>query len=497
MLNSNTDAKLTVSSELLGRLLSSDPQRVGSLYLIGVTASFLVGALIAGLLRFELLQAQPALLNPDLYGRLLSTHGVFMLFLVALPLFPGVLGNLLLPSTLGLRQVALPRLNMAGAVLYLAGICLLLPAALRGGIDSTWMLRPELSIPGREGGLLLMLGILAVALALVCLSLNLLVTLGLRVRRGQSMSYFGWSLLAASASLLLAIPVLLALLALRLADILFGIPFFESAAGSDPTVYRRLFLYFSRPAFYAAALPALGLVTDLLERHFRGRCFSPRGVRASFFMLAILAHLGAVGSFTAAGFSRADLFSALVGTLSAVPGLLILGNWLTCLRSGTRLFAPPVLFAGGFVLLGLLGGLSGLIAGSPALGVHIHGTLFSVAHIHFLLAGALVMAYLGGIHWWWESATGESCPVEWSAAAAVLILVGTVLTFGPQFFLGWFGVPRRLAAYPGEFQVWQVLSSAGATLLLLGYLLPLLYLTRGLFLLRRSDRLSRMEAPTT
>ncbi len=446
---------------------------MGVLYLLGVTLVFALGAAAGAFLRLELLQGEPWLLSPDLFGRLMSAHGVLMLFLFVFPLFPGVLGNLLLPRLLGLPRFALPKVNLAGVLLYLVGASLVLPAAVQGGIDATWMLRPELGVAGREGGRLLAVGLLLVAAGGVCLNLNLFVTLATVCRRWrQPTPYFAWSLLAASASWLLAAPIWVALLVLRTMEAAVGIPAF-GLAGADPELGRRLFLFFVRPALYAAILPALGLITELLERRASRPCFSPRGVTASFFLLAVLAHIGAVGRFTAAGFSAGDLLSSLAGYLTMIPGALILGNWIGCLRRLQNRPDPPLLFTFSFLILVLAGGLSGLILGSPGAGIHLHGTLFSVAHLHLLLAGALTAAYLAGLHEWRQKVLGGAAPVPLPAVSAGLVLVGTLLTFGPQFILGFGGLPRRMAAYPQEFQVWQVLASAGAGLLLAGWLLPL------------------------
>ncbi len=452
-----------------------DPRIIGFLYLGGVTLIFLLGAAIAVALRLELLQAELWLMSADLFGRLRSAHGVLMLFLYVFPLFPGVLGNLLLPRTPGLQRFALPRINLAGALLYLAGGCLVLAAVLQGGADSTWMVQPELGLAGRHGGLLLVTGLLGVALGGVCLNLNLFVSLAAACRGWSGpVPYFGWSLLAASASWLLAAPIWIGLLLLRGMDGVAGMGLFEAA--SDPTLYRRLFLFFARPAFYAAMLPALGLTTELLDRRSARGCFSPRGVVAGFFLLAGLGHAAAMGRFTAAGFSMGDLVSSLAGYLTVVPAFLILGNWLACLRRLQVPPDPPLSFGFAFVILVPAGGLSGLILGSPAASVHLHGTLFSVAHLHLLLAGALTAAYLAGIHDWWQRAMPGPIPGGWAAVSAGLLVAGTLMTFTPQFILGSAGVPRRLVSYPDEFQVWHVLASAGAGLLLAGCLLPLVYL---------------------
>jgi cytochrome c oxidase subunit 1 len=169
------------------------------------------------------------------------------------------------------------------------------------------------------------------------------------------------------------------------------------------------------------------------------------------------------------------VFSAL-SFLVSVPSAIKVFNWTATLYKGSIAFDAPMLYALGFVGLFMIGGMTGLFLASLALDVHLHDTYFVIAHFHYIMVGGSVMAFLGGIHFWWPKITGRMYPDRWARFAALTIFVGFNLTFFPQFILGYLGMPRRYHQYPPEFQVWNILSSAGASILAIGYLLPLGYL---------------------
>jgi cytochrome c oxidase subunit 1 len=168
--------------------------------------------------------------------------------------------------------------------------------------------------------------------------------------------------------------------------------------------------------------------------------------------------------------------ASLAGYLIAIPFALILGNWIAMLYRASISLKSPLLYAAGFIALTMIGGLTGLFLSGTAANVHLHGTLFVVAHFHYLLAGAVVMAYLAGLHFWWPKITGRAYPEVTAMVSAVVLFVGTNLTFFPQLLLGSLGVPRRHFEYPVEFEPLHLLSTAGLTVLMVGYLLPMAYL---------------------
>ncbi|HTM52656.1 MAG TPA: cbb3-type cytochrome c oxidase subunit I, partial [Pirellulales bacterium] len=172
----------------------------------------------------------------------------------------------------------------------------------------------------------------------------------------------------------------------------------------------------------------------------------------------------------------AGLAFSLLSYLVAIPSGVKVFNWTASLYKGSISFETPMLYAFGFIGLFTIGGLTGLFLATLAIDVHVHDTYFVVAHFHYIMVGGTVMAYLGGIHFWWPKMTGRMYPEGWARFSAILIFVGFNLTFFPQFLLGYLGMPRRYHVYPEEFQVLNVMSSAGASILAVGYFFPLTYL---------------------
>jgi cytochrome c oxidase subunit 1 len=172
----------------------------------------------------------------------------------------------------------------------------------------------------------------------------------------------------------------------------------------------------------------------------------------------------------------AGMVFSFLSFLVAIPSAIKVFNWTATLYKGSIAFQTPMLYAFGFIGLFTIGGLTGLFVASLAVDVHVHDTYFVVAHFHYIMVGGAVMGYLGGIHYWWPKISGRLYPEAWARLSAVVIFLGFNLTFFPQFLLGYLGMPRRYHAYPPEFQVLHVMSTAGSTILGFGYLMPLVYL---------------------
>lgn len=250
-------------------------------------------------------------------------------------------------------------------------------------------------------------------------------------------------------------------------------------------LFKRLFWFWARPALYIMVLPALGIVTEILSSHSRRGPVGYRFIVGSMFLIVVLSFLTAGGHLIVSSQSVfASLVASLAGYLVAVPFTVILANWIAMLYRASISLKSPLLYAVGFIALTMIGGLTGLFLSGAAANVHLHGTLFVVAHFHYLLAGAVVMAYLAGLHFWWPKITGKAYAEATAKVSAVVLFVGLNLTFFPQFLLGSLGVPRRHFAYPVEFEPLHLLSTAGLTVLIVGYLLPMAYL---LWSLRRGD----------
>ncbi len=484
-------------SGFLQSLGRGEARGVSRLYLGAVTAFFLLGVSLAALLRLELLGSDGGILGPVNFERLTSMHGIIMLFLVAFPAIPGVLGNLLLPDMLGGGRLALPRLNLAGFSFYVLGGLLLISALLNGGMDGTWMMLPPFSVHEAGGNLVGLLGVALVGVSLVCLALVFLVSFHrVRAEAWGRLRPFAWSVYCSSLVTLLCFPLLIGLVLLLAAGHLLGGSIFDIAGGGDSGLYRTLFWIFARPAFYAVILPPLGVISEILDSR-RGLQFS--GDRILFGSMGAISVFGLFGAgahwMTVGSSGPVVLMSGLLNVLTVIPFFLILIRWLQILLACRDQWGAPLMFALASILLALIGGLSGLILGEPGANPHIHATLFVVGHLHFLLAGTVLAAYLGGLHYWWPDLAGRSFSEGMGILGALLLFVGVNVTFLPQFAAGFAGLPRRLADYPPEFGGYQVLSTAGMSLLVIGYLMPMVYLGWSLrFGEKTRDRLLRARA---
>ena len=224
-------------------------------------------------------------------------------------------------------------------------------------------------------------------------------------------------------------------------------------------------------------LPAMGVISELIAAFTRKKVFGYHFVAFSSIAIAILGFLVWAHHMFVAGISvyAAAVFSVL-SMLVAMPSAVKVFNWTTTLYKGSISWETPMLYALGFIGLFTIGGLTGVMLATLGIDLHVHDTYFIIAHFHYIMVGGTIMAYLGGLHYWWPKITGKLYPKFWSTVAALVVFLGFNLTFFPQFVLGYLGMPRRYHTYPDEFQVLNVMSSAGATVLGLGYLIPAIYL---------------------
>jgi cytochrome c oxidase subunit 1 len=224
-------------------------------------------------------------------------------------------------------------------------------------------------------------------------------------------------------------------------------------------------------------LPAMGVVSEIIACFSRNRIFGYSFVAFASLAIAVIGFLVWGHHMFVSGQSvYAGLVFSFLSMLVAVPSAIKVFNWTATLYKGSVLLATPMLYALGFIGLFTLGGLTGLFLATLAVDVHVHDTYFIVAHFHYIMVGGSVMGYLGGIHYWWPKMTGRMYPEWWGRLSAGIIFIGFNLTFFPQFVLGYLGMPRRVHTYVDEFQVLNVMSSAGASILGVGYLIPLAYL---------------------
>jgi cytochrome c oxidase subunit I len=471
---------LNVAHTARSWLLTLDHKRIGILYLISITLMFFLGGLFALLMRLELLTPQGDLLTSDVYNRFFTLHGIIMIFFFLIPSIPAVLGNFMLPLMLGAKDLAFPKLNLLSWYLYMIGAIGTLVVILLGGVDTGWTFYTPFSTSYSNSHVFLMtLGAFITGFSSILTGLNFIVTIHRMRAPGLTwfrMPLFVWALYATSIIQVLATPVLAMALLLVGLERIFGVGIFDPALGGDPILFQHLFWFYSHPAVYIMILPGMGVVSEVIATFSRKRVFGYKFIAFSSLGIAFLGFLVWGHHMFVAGISvySAMIFSFL-SMFVAVPSAIKVFNWTATLFRGSVSLDTPMLYALGFIGLFTIGGLTGLFLGAMGLDIHVHDTYFIVAHFHYIMVGGAVMAYFAGIHYWWPKMSGRMYPEWWGRVSAVLVFVGFNLTFFPQFIVGYLGMPRRYHAYVPEFQIWNVLSTAGATILGVGYILPLVY----------------------
>jgi cytochrome c oxidase subunit I len=472
---------LNVAYTVRSWLCTLDHKRIAILYLLGITFFFVIGGIAATLVRLELMTPKGDLVESETYNKLFTIHGITMVFFFLIPAIPAVLGNFLMPLMLGARDLALPRINLLSWYLFMIGGLLTIWSILAGGVDTGWTFyTPYSSTYSNTYVMATALGVFVSGFSSILTGLNFIVTTHTMRAPGQTwfrLPLFVWSHYAAALIMVLGTPVVAVAILLVGLERMFGIGIFDPSMGGDPLLFQHLFWFYSHPAVYIMVLPAFGVVSELVATFSQRRPFGYAFIGFSSFAIAVLGFLvWGHHMFTSGQSVYAGMIFSMISFTVAIPSAIKVFNWTATLYKASISYNTPMLYALGFIGLFTVGGLTGLFLAAIAVDIHVHDTYFIVAHFHYIMVGGTVMAYLGGIHYWWPKITGRMYPEGWARFSAILIFVGFNLTFFPQFVLGYLGMPRRYHVYPEEWQVLNVMSSAGASILAVGYFFPLTYL---------------------
>jgi len=469
---------LTNGHTIKSWLLTVDHKRIALLYLGAVTAFFVIGGIFAILLRLELLTPKGDLFSADIYNRIFTLHGVIMVFFFMIPGIPAIIGNFILPIMIGAKDLALPRINLLSWYLYIIGGLFAVACLIMGGVDTGWTFyTPYSSTYSNSAVILAAMGAFIAGFSSILTGLNFIVTI--HKMRAPGMTWFRlplfvWAHYATSIILLLGTPVIAVTLLLMVLERAFHFGFFDPRLGGDPVLFQHLFWFYSHPAVYIMILPSMGIISELVAAFTKKRPFGYEFIAGSSLAIALLGffvwghHL-----FVSSQSMYAGIVFSILTFLVGIPSAVKVFNWTATFYKGSITFETPMIYVLGFFGLFMVGGLTGLFLATLAIDVHVHDTYFVVAHFHYIMVGGTVMGYLGGMHYWWPKMSGKMYNEALGRIAAVMIFVGFNLTFFPQFIAGYLGMPRRYHSYAEEFQIFNILSTAGAFVLGISFLLPI------------------------
>ncbi|HEX8137350.1 MAG TPA: cbb3-type cytochrome c oxidase subunit I [Pyrinomonadaceae bacterium] len=462
-------------------LLTKDHKRIALLYLGSVTLFFLLGGIYAMAIRLELLTPQGDLVESNTYNKVFTQHGILMVFFFLIPAIPAVLGNFLVPIMIGAKDLAFPKINLLSWYVYVVGGIFTLWALVSGGVDTGWTFYAPYSTTYSNSYVTLAgLGVFINGFSSILTGLNFIVTI--HTMRAPGMTWFRlplfiWSHYATSLVMILGTPVIAITVLLLALERTARIGIFDPQLGGDPVLFQHMFWFYSHPAVYIMILPSMGVISELIANFSRKNIFGYSFVAFSSIAIAVFGFLvWGHHMFVSSQSLYAGMVFSFLSFAVAIPSAVKVFNWTATLYQSSISYDTPMLYALGFIGLFTIGGMTGLFLAAMGLDVHVHDTYFVVAHFHYVMVGGTLMGYLGGLHYWWPKISGRMYPEGWGRFAALVVFVGFNLTFFPQFLLGYMGMPRRYHMYAPEFQVLNVMSSAGASILGLGVLMPMIYL---------------------
>ncbi|MCB2212804.1 cbb3-type cytochrome c oxidase subunit I [bacterium] len=443
------------------------------MYLIVVMAMFFVGGIYALLIRAEHFAPGGQLMNADQYNQAFTMHGAIMTFLFIIPSIPAILGNFVLPLQIGAKDVAFPRLNLASWYVYMFGAAFAVYSLVTNAADTGWTFYTPYSTETGTAVISMTLGAFILGFSSIFTGINFIVTV--HKLRAPGMTWFKmplmvWALYATAIIQVLATPILGITLLLLILERVFGVGIFDPSMGGDPVLYQHFFWFYSHPAVYIMILPGMGIISDLIATFSHRKIFGYKFVAFSSLAIALVSFIvWGHHMFTSGQSEFAVMLFSFITFMVGIPSAIKVFNWTTTLYKGSISFSVPMLYALSFLFKFTIGGLTGIFLGALSVDIHLHDTYFIVAHFHYVMVGGTVMAFVGGLHYWWPKMFGRMYNRTAATIAWAFVFVGFNVTFFTQFILGSQGMPRRYWTFPEEFTRLHGFSSWGAMIMGVGF----------------------------
>ena len=461
-----------------------DHKRIGLMYLVSVLLMFGVGGIMALLVRLELFTPGKTIMTAHQYNQAFTLHGAIMVFLFIIPAIPASLGNFVLPLLLGTKDVAFPRLNLFSYYIYVIGAIIAIASIVVGGVDTGWTFYTPYSVESQGKVIWMVFGVFVLGFSSILTGLNFIATVHKLRAPGitwSRMPLFCWGIYATALIQVLATPVLAITLLMLIIERAWGVGIFDPAKGGDAVLFQHFFWFYSHPAVYIMILPGMAIISEIIPTFSKKAIFGYKAIAMSSVAIAIIGFLVWGHHMFVSGQSQfASMVFSFLTYLVAIPSGIKVFNWTATMYKGTISLDTPMLYALSFLFLFTIGGLTGIPLAALSVDVHLTDTYFVVAHFHYVMMGGTVIAFYGGLHYWWPKMTGRMYNEPLARLACALVFIGFNVTFLTQFILGSKGMPRRYYDYLPQYQTLHQVSTVGSWILAVGFLIMVSYLLASL-----------------